>query len=234
MKVVMIHGQGHKGSTYMIGRMIADKMCKEEDIVEFFLPRDLKQFCVGCYACIDDETKCPFYEEKNRIMREVEKADILIFTTPTYCLHESAALKSFFELTFTYWMPHKPRACMFGKKAIVVSTAAGNGAKKAVKDVADALFYWGVPYVETYGICIQAMNWDGILDKKKHKIEKDTTKIANRVAGKKNVKVGFKTKMMFSVMRMMQKANLGSGAVERAYWEEKGWLNQGRPWKDGK
>ena len=83
MKIVMIHGQNHKGSTYQIGRMIADKIGKEEEIVEFFLPKDLNHFCIGCYACVEDPAKCPFYEEKNKIMTEVEAADVLIFTTPT-------------------------------------------------------------------------------------------------------------------------------------------------------
>ena len=230
MKIVMIHGQNHKGSTYHIGRKIADKIGTEE-IVEFFLPKDLNHFCVGCYACIDDVTKCPFFEDKNKIMSEIESADVLIFTTPTYCLRASAPMKSFIDLTFNYWMSHRPRKCMFHKKAIVISTAAGTGAKKAVKDITDALFYWGIPYILTYGISIQAMKWDGIRDKKKQKIEKDTTKIANKILKKKNVKVGIKTKVIFMLMRMMQKGNMGSGDADRAYWENEGWLANARPWK---
>ena len=230
MKIVMIHGQNHKGSTYHIGRKIADKIGTEE-IVEFFLPKDLNHFCVGCYACIDDVTKCPFFEDKNKIMSEIESADVLIFTTPTYCLRASAPMKSFIDLTFNYWMSHRPRKCMFHKKAIVISTAAGTGAKKAVKDITDALFYWGIPYILTYGISIQAMKWDGIRDKKKQKIEKDTTKIANKILKKKNVKVGIKTKVIFMLMRMMQKGNMGSGDADRAYWENEGWLANTRPWK---
>lgn len=66
-------------------------------------------------------------------MSEVESADILIFTTPTYCLRASAPMKSFIDLTFNYWMSHRPRKCMFHKKAIVISTAAGTGAKKLLK-----------------------------------------------------------------------------------------------------
>ncbi len=231
MKIVTINGQNHKGSTYNIGKMIANRIVDDENIVEFFLPRDLNHFCVGCYACIEDVTKCPFYEEKNRIMKEVESADILIFTTPTYCLRASAPMKSFIDLTFNYWMSHRPRKCMFSKKAIVVSTAAGNGAKKAVKDISDALFYWGIPCIFSYGICIQAMNWNGITDKKKQKIEKDATKIANKVLKKKNVKAGLKTKVIFMLMRMMQKANFGSGDEDKAYWEQNGWLGKERPWK---
>ena len=106
---------------------------------------------------------------------------------------------------------------MFSKKAIVVSTAAGNGAKTAVKDIKDALFYWGIPYILPYGISIQAMNWKGIRD--------------NKILKKKNVKAGFKTKAIFMLMRMMQKANMGAGDADRAYWEQMGWLEKGRPWK---
>ena len=231
MKIVMINGQNHKGSTYNIGRLLARKIGSDKDIVEFFLPKDLNHFCLGCYTCIEDDTKCPFYEEKNRIMKEVEEADILIFTTPTYCLRASAPMKSFIDLTFNYWMSHRPRKCMFNKKAVVISTAAGSGAKKAVKDVSDALFYWGIPCIVEYGICIQAMNWDGVSEKKKQKIEKDTIRIAQRLSRKKCVKAGIKTKAIFSLMRMMQKADFGSGEADKSYWEKSGWLGKERPWR---
>ncbi len=231
MKIVMINGQNHKGSTYNIGRLLAKNIGSDKDIVEFFLPKDLNHFCLGCYTCIEDDTKCPFYEEKKRIMKEVEEADILIFTTPTYCLRASAPMKNFIDLTFNYWMSHRPRKCMFNKKAVVISTAAGSGAKKAVKDVSDALFYWGIPCIVEYGICIQAMNWDGVSEKKKQKIEKDTIRIAQRLSRKKSVKAGIKTKVMFSLMRMMQKADLGSGEADKSYWEKSGWLGKERPWR---
>ena len=231
MKIVMINGQNHKGSTYNIGRLLAKNIGSDKDIVEFFLPKDLNHFCLGCYTCIEDDTKCPFYEEKNRIMKEVEEADILIFTTPTYCLRASAPMKNFIDQTFNYWMSHRPRKCMFNKKAVVISTAAGSGAKKAVKDVSDALFYWGIPCIVEYGICIQAMNWDGVSEKKKQKIEKDTIRIAQRLSRKKSVKAGIKTKVMFSLMRMMQKADLGAGEADKSYWEKSGWLGKERPWR---
>ena len=231
MKIVVINGQNHKGSTYNVGKMLAEKIGRPEDIVEFFLPRDLNHFCAGCFTCVEDDTKCPYFEEKSRIMTAVEAADVLVFTTPTYCMRASAPMKSFIDLTFNYWMSHKPRKCMFSKKAVVVSTAAGSGSKKAVKDVKTAMFYWGVPYTLTYGVNIQAKNWDGVRDKKKAKIEKATTRLANKVLRKKRVKPGFKTKAMFGLMRMLQKANLGSGEAEKAYWEKNGWLGKGRPWK---
>lgn len=56
MKIVLIHGQNHKGSSYHIGRLLAEQFT-ESEVSEFFLPRDLEHFCIGCYNCIEDEEK---------------------------------------------------------------------------------------------------------------------------------------------------------------------------------
>lgn len=231
MKIVLIHGQNHKGSSYHIGRMIADKITCDKEIIEFFLPKDLNHFCTGCYSCIDDDCKCPVYAEKHRIMHAVEQADLLIFTTPTYCMRASAPMKAFIDLTFTYWMVHRPRKCMFEKKAVIVSTAAGMGTSSAIKDIATALEYWGVPQIVKYGISVQASGWDMVSDKNKAKIEKDTERIAGKLSDNRKPRVGIKTKMLFGIMRMMQNKGWGSSPAEKEYWQEKGWLDKSRPWK---
>lgn len=46
MKTVIIHGQNHKGSSYNIGRALANKVETEDEITEFFLPKDLNHFCL--------------------------------------------------------------------------------------------------------------------------------------------------------------------------------------------
>lgn len=230
MKIVLVHGQNHKGSSYTIGRIIADRIAGEKTITEFFLPRDLNHFCIGCYQCIDDEEKCPFYAEKQKIMAEIEQADVLIFTTPTYCLRASAPMKSFIDLTFSYWMSHRPRACMFEKRTVIISTAAGAGAGSAVKDIATAVAYWGISDITRYGISVQAMNWESVSEKKKAKIEKAAGKIARQLSSADKPHVTLKTKALFSIMRLMQAKNMGSGEAEQKYWEKNGWLGKERPW----
>ena len=231
MKIVVIHGQNHKGSSYHIGRMLIDKIEQDKEVTEFFLPKDLNHFCLGCYNCIEDDTNCPFYNEKKKITDAIEKADLLIFTTPTYCLRASAPMKSLIDLTFTYWMTHRPRECMFSKKAVVISTAAGYGAKQAIKDVTNTLFYWGVPWIKSYGISVQAMNWEGVADKKKEKIEKDIIKLVQKLTRVGTPNIGVKTRFMFNMMGNMQKVGWGSNPVEKQYWNEQGWLDKKRPWK---
>lgn len=229
MIITVINGQNHKGSTYNIAKILLDNL-GENEVHEFFLPRDLDHFCTGCYSCIKDETMCPFFEEKKKIMDMIEKSDLLIFTTPTYCMSASSQMKAFIDLTFTYWMSHRPRRSMFSKKAVVISTAAGAGAKKATKLISDTLFYWGVPYVKCYGKAIQAANWDQVKPELKTKIESDMKSLSKKIMTSK-VRVGIKTRFMFSMMRMLQVKNMGSGEEERNYWKENGWLDKKRPWK---
>jgi len=231
MKIVMLNGQNHKGSTYHIGRMIAEGIDGDKEITEFFFPKDLNHFCIGCYQCIEDITACPFYEEKKKIIDAIDMADVLIFTTPTYCMHMSAPLKSFFDLTFDLWMSHRPMESMFKKRAVIISTAAGTGTKSTIKDVEDCLFYLGIPKIYKYGLAVQAMSWDEVSSEKKEKIGEMADKLARKLSQGELPCVGIKTRFMFSMMGMIQKKGWNSSPIETQYWKEKGWLDGKKPWK---
>lgn len=233
MKTVIIHGQNHKGSTYHAGRIFVEKVATESEITEFFLPRDLNHFCLGCYQCMQAEEKCPFYEEKKVIMDAMEQAELLVFTTPTYCMRASGAMKSFIDLTFINWMPHRPRKSMFHKKAVVISTAAGAGTRSAMKDIKTCLGYWGVPYIKTLGFTVQAAGWKDVSDKCRQKIERKTQKLAKKVR-KAKVRVGLKTRFVFLLMKMSgnnpEKLNTPM-ETDYLYWKNHGWFDGKKPWK---
>ena len=231
MKITIIHGQNHKGSSYHTGRLLVDQIPGEHEITEFFLPRDLNHFCLGCYRCIENDADCPWYAQKNVIVDAMEKADLLVFTTPTYCMAPSASLKALLDLSFTMWMAHRPRGSMFLKKAVVLSTSAGSSTAGAIKGVAQNLFYWGVPKIYRYGAKVQAMNWESVKPKTKQKIEKATAKLAKKLGKNTPPRVGLKTKFMFFMMAGMQKANFNASPIEKQYWQERGWLGKARPWK---
>jgi Multimeric flavodoxin WrbA len=231
VKIVIIHGQNHKGSTYHAARMLAEKITAKQEITEFFLPKDLNHFCMGCYQCIEDEEKCPFYAEKRIITDAMESADLLIFATPNYCMGPSASMKALLDLMFDYWMSHRPREWMFSKKAVIISTTAGAGAGQAIKSVKKSLFNWGIPYIKSYGISVQAMNWAGVKDKKKAKIDRDLTKLAVKLKHTETPRVGIKTKFVFRMMANMHSAGWDASPTEKQYWKERGWLGKERPWK---
>lgn len=92
MKIAMIHGQNHRGSTYHIGAMLAEKLGGE--VTEFFLPRDFGEFCVGCNSCfMKAKEKCPHYEKLIPINKAIKEADVIILTSPVYVYHVTGPMK---------------------------------------------------------------------------------------------------------------------------------------------
>ena len=229
MRTVIIHGQSHKGSTCHIAHELAEKLGGE--ITEFFLPKDFGEMCCGCTKCfMESEDKCPHYQKILPITKAIDEADVIILASPVYVFHATGAMKSLLDHYGYRWMVHRPEQSMFGKQGVCISTAAGAGMKSTNKDMADSMFYWGIAKIYRYGIPAAAVNWEGVSEKKKKAIDKATSSIASKIIRRNGkVKPGLKTRIIFSVMRMMQKNGFNPKDME--YWNEKGWTGKKRPWK---
>ena len=230
MKITLIHGQNHKGSTYHIARMTAEKIGGV--IEEFFLPRDLSEGCSGCLACLHKGREfCPRSEKVGVIFDSMLSSDVIIFGSPTYVMEMTSHLKGFFEHIFTAWLAHRPEETMFSKTAVVVSTAAGAGMNGVAKSMAKQMFYLGIPKTYRIPFRVMADAWNGVDDKIKAQITAKTDKIARKITAKKGrAKPGFKTKFMFSMMRTFQKKN-DYAPLDKQHWEDRQWLDKNRPWK---
>lgn len=230
MKITMIHGQSHKGSTYHIARMLAEELGGE--ITEFFLPRDFDGTCTGCTSCFaKSETLCPHYEKLKPLTDAIDSADVLIFASPVYVYHVTGAMKSFLDHYGYRWMVHRPEESMFHKQAVCISTAAGGGTKSTNKDMADSMFYWGIGKTYCYGMTVQATSWNGVAEKKKQRIKKDMSTLAQKIKSQQGKIVPpAKTRRFFEMCRMMQKRKLSES--DFLYWQEKGWFGKKRPWKE--
>lgn len=229
MKIVSINGQNHKGSTYHIAKMLADKIGGE--LTEFFLPKDFGEFCVGCNSCFGiSETKCPHYEKLKPITQAMIEADLIIMASPVYCYHATGSMKAFLDHYGYLWMVHRPNEKMFLKQAVCVATAAGAGMGSTIKDMSDSLFFWGIPKIYKLGFAVREVSYDSVSDKIKNNIDKKTTTMAKKI-NKRNGKVhtGIKTKGFFNIMRIMQKS--GWNKVDVDYWNEKDWSGKKRPWR---
>ena len=229
MRITIIHGQSHQGSTCHIARSLAEKL--GGDVTEFFLPRDFGEFCVGCTACFTkSETKCPHFAKLSPITEAMDAADVLILASPVYVFHATGAMKAFLDHYGWRWMVHRPEEKMFSKQAVCISTAAGAGMKSANRDMAHSTFFWGVAKTYQYGVAVMETAWERVSDKKKQRIEKKLDRLARKLkAGQGRVRPSIKTKAVFAVMRQMQKR--GWNEADAAYWRDKGWTEKKRPWR---
>lgn len=229
MKITVLHGQSHKGSTYHIAHMLAEKL--EGEVTEFFLPRDFGEFCVGCTQCFaQSETLCPHYEKLQPITWAMDQADVLILASPVYVYHATGAMKALLDHYGYRWMVHRPLGAMFQKQGVCISTAAGAGMKSANRDMADSLFFWGVPKIYRYGIAVRETSYERVDSRIKEKIDRKTTELALTIQKKCGyVKPGLKTKGFFAIVRMLHK--IGWNEADVTYWKERGWEEKARPWK---
>ena len=230
MKIVLINGTNHKGSTYHIAKQVADKL--KGELTEFFLPKDFDEFCLGCTTCfVKGEEYCPHHAKIEKITKALLEADVIILDSPVYVFHASGAMKALLDHYGYIWMSHRPEESMFKKQGVVISTAAGAGTKSTIKDMRDSLFYWGVAKTYEYGIPVAATSYEQISEKKLKKIDKATTKIAKKIVKRNGkVKPGFKTKAFFFIVHLLQKN--GWNPKDKEYWYAKGWVEKKRPWKN--
>ncbi len=233
MKILMINGTMRHGSSYHIGKMVIEKIAREEDqVIELFLPKDMPEYCRGCAACImESEKKCPDYlMYMKRVTRMIDEADLLVFTSPVHVLHVTGALKALLDHYGYRFMVHRPAECMFGKQAVCITTGAGGGMRSTLKDIKSSLFFWGVARIYTYGIAVAAVRWEDVQMPIKEKIVNDVDRLAMKLTrDTASVTPALKTKILFYIMRHMQQN--GKHLPDVTYWKEKGWLGKERPWK---
>lgn len=232
MKIVMIHGQNHVGSTCVAARDLAEKV--GGDIREFFLPRDFDSPCLGCFSCFrTDMRSCPHYQQLAPLAEAILEADLLILDSPVYVYHASGQMMSFLDHFGTWWVIHRPRPEMSRKQAVVISTAAGGGMKSTCRDMADSLEMWGVRKVYRLGLAVQATKPEEIPGGIRKSITRKTDALAARIRRKTEGQCyNCRAKMWFTLMRFAHK-HLPPSEPDYGYWESHGWHGKQRPWKQG-
>lgn len=235
MRIAVVHGQMHRGSTYHAVHQLLEHyrtLDAEIEVKEFFLPKDGPDYCVGCYQCFNKgESYCPHYDKVEPIVAAMEQADLVVIGSPTYAFEMTGQLKTLFDHLSYMWLSHRPNGQMFCKQGVVVSTTAGAGVKNVVKSLKRQLFWLGISQVHGLGFRVGARNWQEVNEKTRRHIAKCT----RRVAGLTAARVGkggptWKERFMFGIMRKMQAGNTWA-AHDRAHWGKHGWLGKIRPWR---
>jgi len=236
MTITIVHASPRsKGTSSTIARNLASKF-EGAKINEINLQKEQIPYCEGCLRCVTKGMEfCP-HQEKILPLRDLMlEADLLIVATPVYILHMNGQLKTFIDHFSSWFMMHRPENSMFNKQLVVVSTAAGPVYKNTIKEVAECFTYFGIPKIYSIGMAVQSMSWAKVTEKKKDEIEKQSNKIVKKVnklyqSGKYHTPL--KSKFNFAIYRKIQ--SKVAGDVDRAYWDERGWFGNNRPWKNAR
>lgn len=235
MKITVINGNMHHGSTWNCKELLLKNISKIErsEITEFYLPKEMPHFCVGCFSCfLNGEDTCPHAEFISPIVTALEEADLVILTSPVYGLDVSGQLKALLDHLCFMWISHRPNPNMFNTVGITITTTAGAGLSHTTKTMQNSLKFWGVKKRFAYKEAVAALKWSDISDKKRRRIEKDMEQLAKKatktVANIEHSSAPLFRKIMFNAMKGMMKKN-DWNLTDRNHWESNGWLSGKKP-----
>ncbi len=229
MKIVVINGTEVRGCTYHIKETFLSIIRENNELVEYYLPRDLNSFCSGCKTCFfKDENKCPHAKEVMPIWESILEADLLVFAYPIYALRAPAAIKSLLDHLCVHWMVHRPMEEMFSKRAVILTQAIGMFYKAGLKDVKTSLSWLGVSDVKSLGVgLLEGVKWNELSFKRQSKIESKIIKLAKKYKKNKKVKKRLIVKIKFYICKKMHQkfANKEETiSADNLHYLNKGWI----------
>jgi multimeric flavodoxin WrbA len=181
MKILVLHGQEHHGITWhMLQAVLAGLKSPEDQIQEFTL-NNLPS-CTGCTVCFKQgEERCPHRSVYGPIIEAIEAADIVIATSPTYCLEMSGQLKTFFDHMAYRWAPHRPHPAMWKKAGLAISSTVGAGAAKVARTIERQFYWWLIPRRYRFSMPLQATNWNEVTEKNRQRVQRRGAELGRRI-----------------------------------------------------
>jgi len=228
MKVTVFHGSPRKGNTYRATKIFMDEMSKfgGVEFIEFFLPGALPKFCTGCQFCLaNPPEKCPHAEYVGPMLSAVIESDALIFATPHHgACDMSAGMKNLLDHLDFLTMTVAPRREIFGKKAFILTTAAGSAA--AIKTIARFLKNWGINRVDSLGIRMYIDKWDKMSAAKQARLERMLREKARRFYRLKRKRPYLSSRFMYRIFKFVIKKYIGKGNYPYEHWKENGYFDK--------
>lgn len=241
MKIVVINGTSYKGCTSQMKEMFLKSLGNDNEITEFYLPKDCPVFCLGCKTCFNNDiSSCPHKEYTLPIWEKIKDSNLLVITSPVYVFHLAGQVKALLDHYGSKWLAHSPEKEMFLKKAVIITNAIGQGMNNVIKDIGDSLDFWGIGKRYSISQALYDVQWDKVSIKRIKNIQKQCDKVAKQVS-KPLKRPRFKIRMLFKVMSiahpLINKGQVKKGekeSIDYLYWKSKGWFNGVKPWKNKK
>lgn len=225
MKILVVMGSPHKGSTYQACENLRSEMeqYNRYDFEYLWLKDVLLLPCRGCYSCIrKGEQTCPNQDDATVIGQKMAQADGIVFASPVYGMNVTGQMKTFID-RFSYIF-HRPR--FFGKKACLVVTTGALGQKEVIWYLDMVASVWGC---DVAGKAALITPPSGISPRRSEKNKKIIAQAASGFAGALGgttpVSPGIRKVFIFHAQRAAFSNMEKESPCDYQYWNDKGWLS---------
>lgn len=238
MNITVINGTEKRGVTWRLKELFLEPFRDSADITEFYLPEACPAFCSGCTSCFaQGEDACKDADYIRPIAAALDRADLLVFTSPAYVFHVTGGMKALLDHLAYRWMPHRPSPAMFGKRAVILTQCLGGGGRSAAQDIRHSLSWWGVSHITVCAVrLMEDIQWDALSPRRQAALTAKLRRVADRasrVRYGRPARAGLSVRLKFFACRLIQRklCQRGLPSPDSRYWAEQGWLDRARPWK---
>lgn len=177
MKYLMINGSPRRGNTWKVVKEVEKELKKidlEAEFKEIHLIEREIPFCTGCSTCFrKGNNYCPHNKYISDIIKDIDKSDAVIISSTAFTSKETSLLRNLFN-HFEY-MVHRPH--FFLKKALVVTSTSGIGAKPVSKSISKFLNLIG--FNKCYRLPVKTYSWNNFILNKE--VSNKCTKISKKL-----------------------------------------------------
>jgi multimeric flavodoxin WrbA len=227
MKVLAIIGTPTRDKGYTtrsVEALEASMRQKCELQIEYVFLEDINlSRCQGYLTCVKfGEQQCPVNDELQPLLEKMRTADAIVLASPVHCFNVSTLMKNFIDL-LVYQM-HRPE--FFGKKALVVTSAAGAGQKGVLKYLRKTAAIWGLDVVGQFGTHSGLFEDERYIPKLTRAADSVATQLVTAVERGQMPKPGLAELINFRVWRSVVKRTESASPFDWEHWQNSGWLEQ--------
>ena len=144
------------GATAEIVKIVSEKLSQKYITKSVCIDDYQFAFCKGCRSC-HTTAKCVQNDDVNLLMKEFERADIIVSVAPSYWADIPGQFKAFIDRCTPWCNTHEPHATIGpGKKGYVIALRTGPSMRECDKIIGSIEHFYGhleMECCEKLGLC---------------------------------------------------------------------------------
>ncbi|MBO4873049.1 MAG: flavodoxin family protein [Lachnospiraceae bacterium] len=139
------------GATAKIVKLVSEQFSSNSIVKAVCIDDYTFGFCKGCRSC-HTTARCVQSDDVDLLMREFERADVIVCVSPSYWADVPGQFKAFIDRCTPWCNTHEPHASLKpGKKGYAIAFRTGSGRKECDRIIESIEHFYGHLMIECAG-----------------------------------------------------------------------------------